>query len=298
MSQSYCCDHMFKFVPQTVEKRTARASNLMENMAPQHTLWKSELRQAKSKVKTAPADALVAAACVCYHGPLDNRTRAELMSDWLSRCELGNFDPALRPGRQVKQISLSAKLDSLMKTSQSITDPGDAGFLQADHDVLSLHDTERASSASSAPHVISNYKHNPSIYDASSAYRAEIRMDNIGDGAESTEANSTSSKNLLATRDNFELQEVLSSFEELSEWKLKNLPSDVYSIHNALIMRVCAQNRKHCWPLLVDVDNQAETWVRTLQESSGHIRDIESADYQFDGTTGIRTSPYIIQTLL
>ena len=63
-----------------------------------------------------PGDALLTAACVCYHGPLDNRTRADLMNDWLSRCELGNFDPALRLGKQVKPVSLqSARLDSLAR---------------------------------------------------------------------------------------------------------------------------------------------------------------------------------------
>ena len=70
---------------QGVEKRIAKANNLMENMSMQHTLWKSELKLAKSKIKTAPGDALLTAACVCYHGPLDNNTRADLMNDWLNR---------------------------------------------------------------------------------------------------------------------------------------------------------------------------------------------------------------------
>ena len=81
----------------------------------QHDLWRSELRQAKGKIKTAPGDALLTAACICYHGPLDNRTRADLMHDWLNRCDLGNFDPSVRWGKQVKPVSLSAKLESLMR---------------------------------------------------------------------------------------------------------------------------------------------------------------------------------------
>jgi hypothetical protein len=32
-------------------------------------------------------------------------------------------------------------------------------------------------------------------------------------------------------------------------------------------MRVSCHNRKHCWPLLIDPDNQAELWVKTIQNS-------------------------------
>ena len=31
-------------------------------------------------------------------------------------------------------------------------------------------------------------------------------------------------------------------------------------------MRVCASSRRHCWPLLVDPDNQAQVWVTALQK--------------------------------
>ena len=48
----------------------------MNNMNVQHTLWKSESKSAKGKLKTLPGDALLTAACVCYHGPLDSRTRS------------------------------------------------------------------------------------------------------------------------------------------------------------------------------------------------------------------------------
>ena len=57
----------------------------MEEMATQNALWKSQLKMCRSKIRTAPGDALLAAGCVCYHGPLDNHSRAELMQDWLSR---------------------------------------------------------------------------------------------------------------------------------------------------------------------------------------------------------------------
>lgn len=71
------------------------------------------------------------------------------------------------------------------------------------------------------------------------------------------------------------LQDVLSTFNELSDWKLKQMPTDVHSLHNALIMRVCCHNRKHCWPLLIDPDQQAQMWVQALQDSENIIREDE-----------------------
>ena len=82
----------------------------MDNMDMQNNLWKSELKLAKSKIKSAPGDALLTAACVCYHGPLDNRTRAELMNDWLTRCEMSNFDPGHRMGVQIKQVRVQIRV--------------------------------------------------------------------------------------------------------------------------------------------------------------------------------------------
>ena len=34
------------------------------------------------------------------------------------------------------------------------------------------------------------------------------------------------------------------------------------------VFQVCCYNRKHCWPLLIDPDQQAELWVRTIQQGS------------------------------
>ena len=57
----------------------------------QHYLWKSELKKARHQINTAPGDALVTAACVCYHGPLNDKHRAELLQDWLDKCRQGTF---------------------------------------------------------------------------------------------------------------------------------------------------------------------------------------------------------------
>ena len=79
------------FLFQGIERKIARASNLMENMSMQHFLWRSELRKARRHMLAAPGDALVTAACVCYHGPLDDKSRLELITDWLDRCRQGTF---------------------------------------------------------------------------------------------------------------------------------------------------------------------------------------------------------------
>ncbi len=260
----------------------------MENMKEQHALWKSELKQSKSRMKTAPADALLVAACVCYHFPLDNSTRASLMDDWLNRCDNSNFDPMLKPGHHMKLLSLSAKMENFMsKPTFSITDSVPS-LQQVDNcqseiqshrgdDVSSMQETERASSASSVPQA-TIYKHSPTVYDASVNYKTEIRV--LGNAVqssapvdlESIDASSVSTRNLLAVRDNFTLQEVLSDFEELGSWKLQGLPSDVHSVHNVLLLRVAVVYWRHSWPVLIDPDNKAEVWIRALQGSSRKIQ--------------------------
>ena len=112
-------------------------------------------------------------------------------------------------------------------------------------DASSIHETERASSASSIPQL-SLYRHQPSVYDTGIGFKTEIRvLDNMeasihgNPELESIDASSISSLNLLSVRENYTLQDVLSNYNELSEWKLKVLPCDIHSIHNALIMKVC-----------------------------------------------------------
>ncbi|XP_022079964.1 dynein heavy chain domain-containing protein 1-like [Acanthaster planci] len=75
----------------SIETKIARANSLMTSMATQHATWKGQLDHAHSNIKTAPGDALLAAACVCYQGPLDQASREKLMKDWLERCRSGKF---------------------------------------------------------------------------------------------------------------------------------------------------------------------------------------------------------------
>ena len=76
---------------QTIEGKISRANTLMTSMATQHSTWKGQLDTANSNIKTAPGDALLAAASACYHGPLGQSGRQKLLIDWLARCESGKF---------------------------------------------------------------------------------------------------------------------------------------------------------------------------------------------------------------
>ena len=73
--------------------------------------------------------------------------------------------------------------------------------------------------------------------------------------------------NLLHVRDDFTLQGIIGSFEELSRWRTSGKPWDVHRVHNALIMRACCCDNQNYWPCLLDPDNVAETWVRALRAS-------------------------------
>lgn len=68
----------------------------MENMSMQHFLWRAELKKARRHILAAPGDALITAACVCYHGPLDDKARQELITDWMERCRQGTFHMQVR----------------------------------------------------------------------------------------------------------------------------------------------------------------------------------------------------------
>jgi hypothetical protein len=61
---------------------------------------------------------------------------------------------------------------------------------------------------------------------------------------------------------------------------MHSLPTDLHAVQNALLMRVSSLNRRHCWPLLLDPDNQAEMWVKALQNSRNIFtaRDVADED--------------------
>lgn len=280
-----------------MERRIAKASLLLEQSAPQHGLWKMQLRQCKRELRTLPGDALLTAACLTYHGLLDSRTRAELTADWMNRCELNNFDLDAQYVRQIRQVSLTGRLQesavkgpgtgagwsatatdyvhSIQRLDLPLPDPP-LSHLHRGDDGSSIYETERASSVSSM-HQMALYRPTHSIYDTAMMFKTELRvLDPMNDGGVNnadTESIDTSwsLKSLLDVRENYAVQEILSSFDELSDWKLQGLPSDLQSVHNALLMRTAGSTLLHRWPLLIDPDEQAAMWLRAVQRSQRNV---------------------------
>ena len=219
-----------------------------------------------------PGDALITAGCVLYHGPLSDRNRSELLHDWLDRAKQGNF--LFLPSAQ-DQYPLNANLDGLMD-----------GHREKDctSEISSSHGGDGSeSTVSGMPSLpeIKIFKYLPSIYDTSKYYKSELRRqgsmeyDSVPENDDSDDEDEQSP---LMNRNSYLLQEILSDFDELSGWRLENLPTDLHSVQNALLMRVSCYNRKTCWPLLIDPDNQAEIWVKVLQTSRNIFTESELRD--------------------
>lgn len=250
---------------QAIERKIARAVNLMEHMSMQHYLWKSELRKARRNVLTSPGDALITAACVCYHGPLEDKWRAELLHDWQDRCKQGNFKMTKRIGEDV--FPLSSNLDGLFDGHKEFETASSMSRTVTESSVGS----ESTLDMPSLPEI-KTYKYPPAIYDTSKYYKSELKKQESFEydqtqTIEFEDSDDEDEQSTLVNRNNFTLQEILSDFDELSNWRLSSLPTDLHSIQNSLLMRVSCHNRKHCWPLLIDPDNQAELWVKTIQNS-------------------------------
>ncbi|XP_070211333.1 dynein heavy chain domain-containing protein 1-like isoform X3 [Littorina saxatilis] len=254
---------------QAVERKIAQASNLMENMSMQHFLWRSELRKARRHLLAAPGDALVTAACVCYHGPLDDKCRLELITDWLDRCRQGTFHAQAFIDRD--PYSMIACLELLMESNAQ---GGRHGSEDGHSDAASRSGetvrSEVSSTLQSTPQV-RTFKYMPAIYDTSKFYKSELKktdtMESIQPNTDLDDSDDEEDASPLPTRSQYTLQDILSDFDELSEWRMRGLPTDLHAVQNALLMRVSCHNRRHCWPLLLDPDNQAEMWVKALHAS-------------------------------
>lgn len=245
----------------------------------QHFLWRSELKKAKRHVRSAPGDALITAACVCYHGPLDDKYRSELMEDWLSRCRQGTFDATSFHDRD--PYSVTARLEFLLQSSHNIRHVSSLSDF-SDSDSIS---SDITATFTTTPQV-RTFKYMPAVYDSSKYYKSELKkqdtMESVVPNIEFDDSDDEEEQSPLLTRSSYTLQDILSDFDELSGWRMTNLPTDLHSVQNALLMRVSCYKRKHCWPLLVDPDNQAEMWVKVLQRTRmlfGEADSVEGDNY-------------------
>ncbi|PIK44246.1 putative dynein heavy chain domain-containing protein 1 [Apostichopus japonicus] len=91
-----------------LEDQIAEASHLMMNMDAQHVTWRSALEQSQSNLSTSAGDALIAAACATYHGPMEQSIRDKLNADWMQACQTGqfHFDKGIDPVSQAEMIPI------------------------------------------------------------------------------------------------------------------------------------------------------------------------------------------------
>ncbi|KAH9487912.1 hypothetical protein Btru_067436 [Bulinus truncatus] len=263
---------------QAVERKIACANNLMENMSMQHFLWRSELKKTRRHTKCAPGDALLTAACVAYHGPLDDKSRLDLMQNWMDLIRQNTLNAQAYENSD--PYSITAKLEFLKDSITGRRDSDDQSELGQENEL------NQSGSKSSYPQV-KTFRYMSAVYDSSKYYKSELKrqgtMESVVPEQEFIQDDDDDDEQIiLPTRPNLTLQEILSDFDELSEWRMLNLPTDLHSVQNALMMRVCCHNRKHCWPLLIDPDNQAEMWVKALHKSHNIFTQKDVADFEME----------------
>ncbi|KAK6166840.1 hypothetical protein SNE40_023452 [Patella caerulea] len=273
---------------QTVEKKIAKASNLMGNMSMQHFLWRSELKKARRHIRSAPGDALITAACVCYHGPLEDKFRSELLADWIDRCRQGRFDATVLHDRD--PYSITSKLNILLENVSQDTESPARETTARETTAQETTESETNSSFTQHPQV-KTFKYIPAVYDSRKYYKSELKrqdtMESVIPNIDVDDEEDEEELSPLCVRSGYTLQDILSDFDELSEWRMSNLPTDLHSVQNALLMRVSCFNRKHCWPLLIDPDNQTEMWVKIIQKSSNIFTERDVLDNPEDFVEGI-----------
>lgn len=67
----------------------------------------------------------------------------------------------------------------------------------------------------------------------------------------------------IPSSNNYSLIEVLGVPIKIQNWNINGLPLDSFSIDNAIIM-----NESQRWSLLIDPQNQAHKWIKTMEKSN------------------------------
>ena len=96
--------------PQNLDAIRAKGAALVESLSSYTNLWHSNRSSTKQRLLTAPGDALVTAAAVCYFGPLLPDAREELFSDWLRACD-GTTRKPKQPLLSLSSVILRDKRD-------------------------------------------------------------------------------------------------------------------------------------------------------------------------------------------
>ncbi|XP_048580282.1 dynein heavy chain domain-containing protein 1 isoform X3 [Nematostella vectensis] len=189
---------------QGINSRKQRGTKLVDSMSEYFSSWKQNLKTSKQNLVTAPGDALMAAAAVCYFGPLIRTARDELFRDWLRVCD----GVARQPSGHARSLASVTLWEEYKKKEQECRTP----------------------TPQSAAH-------------------------------------SLFVSNTVPVQEGVSLHVLLSTCDELGDWERRDLPKDEYAVQNALIMRTCGNDRKHCWPLLIDPHGQAVDWIQALHKA-------------------------------
>nr|XP_006818816.1 PREDICTED: uncharacterized protein LOC100376274 [Saccoglossus kowalevskii] len=244
------------------QKHIAKATALVDNMSTQNTEWRSRLSQAQYEYNTAPGDALIAAACVCYHGPMEQFARDVLVQDWIERCRTGKF--------------VLQSFETELPVAQSVT-PALELVIQANKDEKpgSRKGSRETNSAGSTKLKLQAEVEAESIYSDGTIDREETPDTAIGSLGYSDLHDALTPANIVQIRDPFTLQDVLSSVEEQGDWYHRSIPHDNFAVQNALILRSYGRDGRYSWPLIIDPDNQAGSWIQLLQETIRSNDDVE-----------------------
>ena len=78
----------------------------------------------------------------------------------------------------------------------------------------------------------------------------------------------------IPVSNHFELQDVLGDPIQIRQWNVDTLPNDSISINNAIII-----TRSERWPLMIDPQEQANRWIRKMEE--GKIKIVKQTDKDF-----------------
>ncbi|RNC30035.1 putative dynein heavy chain, partial [Trypanosoma cruzi] len=73
-------------------------------------------------------------------------------------------------------------------------------------------------------------------------------------------------KHKIQVSEDYALAKFVGSPIDIQTWRLQQLPSDGFSIDNAVIVKTSDR-----WPLFVDPQKQANNWIRNMERANGLI---------------------------
>jgi len=60
---------------------------MVDGIAIQDVAWKSAVKQSRARIRSVLGNSLITAACLTYHGLMNEESRNELTQTWITYCE-------------------------------------------------------------------------------------------------------------------------------------------------------------------------------------------------------------------